>query len=353
DTYADFPKVIFYQNFNISLQEDAKDVLYIEIKGQNLSFGLETQKRYKNHIQLQPSDSAESLHSIFFHFFGEYLKECQAKLKSDSQIVFKGFKKSLKDFQVSTRLEEDISAIETYLWDFFDIKDASLDLSKKASRYFEYIKLTSYFDHLKSIGSSDFIWLASFDNKEWGISFKMRDNELEARYIILQLGQLILFIYDFLFVNEKKHAGEDKMGQLINKPFAVLSDKHELVLYNEEFKELNLSVKRLLETNPGEKVEKNQRNWILKKEFFDFHNKNFSFYFFDELTPFLEKANHPSSQELGIITSSIAHELNNPLAGILAAVEVISLDVDDEHILSEIQEMKKTVIRCKKLVETF
>src|SRR5690606_40810909 len=82
----------------------------------------------------------------------------------------------------STKLDEDISSIETYLWDFFNIKDVTLDLTKKASRYFEYIKLTSYFDHLKT-GNEEFIWLASFENKEWGISLDRKSTRLNSSHV--------------------------------------------------------------------------------------------------------------------------------------------------------------------------
>lgn len=58
------------------------------------------------------------------------------------------------------------------------------------------------------------------------------------------------------------------------------------------------------------------------------------------------------SEELGIITSSIAHELNNPLGGILAALDVIMLDCDDQK-LDSLKDMKSTVLRCEKLVNTF
>lgn len=60
-----------------------------------------------------------------------------------------------------------------------------------------------------------------------------------------------------------------------------------------------------------------------------------------------------SNEELGIISSSIAHELNNPLAGILAAIQVLMLDDLEEEIEQSLIQMKESVSRCQKLVQTF
>ncbi|MBC7427154.1 MAG: hypothetical protein H7336_00995, partial [Bacteriovorax sp.] len=56
----------------------------------------------------------------------------------------------------------------------------------------------------------------------------------------------------------------------------------------------------------------------------------------------------------GIISSSIAHELNNPLAGILAALSLLSLEDDwTPDALSDLEDMKSGAKRCKELVEIF
>ncbi|MFG1494746.1 histidine kinase dimerization/phospho-acceptor domain-containing protein [Halobacteriovorax sp. ZH4_bin.1] len=60
-----------------------------------------------------------------------------------------------------------------------------------------------------------------------------------------------------------------------------------------------------------------------------------------------------SHSELGIITSSIAHELNNPLAGILAAINMLELEEWEEDDLTILNEMKASTNRCKSLINTF
>lgn len=56
--------------------------------------------------------------------------------------------------------------------------------------------------------------------------------------------------------------------------------------------------------------------------------------------------------ELGTIGSSIAHELNNPLGGILSYVQIIKMDLKlDDPLRPDIEEMEKGVLRCRDIVQ--
>ncbi|ASD62480.1 PAS domain-containing sensor histidine kinase [Bdellovibrio bacteriovorus] len=56
--------------------------------------------------------------------------------------------------------------------------------------------------------------------------------------------------------------------------------------------------------------------------------------------------------ELGTIGSSIAHELNNPLGGILSFTQLIKMDMDPQHPLyPDVVEMEAGVQRCKEIVQ--
>jgi two-component system NtrC family sensor kinase len=56
--------------------------------------------------------------------------------------------------------------------------------------------------------------------------------------------------------------------------------------------------------------------------------------------------------ELGTIGSSIAHELNNPLGGILSFVQLIKMDLPKDHALyPDIQEMEAGALRCKEIIQ--
>jgi two-component system NtrC family sensor kinase len=56
--------------------------------------------------------------------------------------------------------------------------------------------------------------------------------------------------------------------------------------------------------------------------------------------------------ELGIIGSSIAHELNNPLGGILSFVQMMRMDLpEDSPHRSDVIEMEQGVLRCRDIVQ--
>ena len=53
---------------------------------------------------------------------------------------------------------------------------------------------------------------------------------------------------------------------------------------------------------------------------------------------------------VGILSEKIAHELNNPLAGIMALSQVLQYDLD-EPLKSDLQEIEKACRRCKHIIE--
>lgn len=134
-------------------------------------------------------------------------------------------------------------------------------------------------------------------------------------------------------------------------PFALFDDQGVLSLHNAKFVNLNLTAKKCLKLKDNEQV-------TLKNELYKVHQLSdggVTLFYFVRVKDFIETETHPdsSSSDLGIITSSIAHELNNPLAGILAALDVILLDFESPEMADNVNQMKDTVNRCKKLVETF
>ena len=56
--------------------------------------------------------------------------------------------------------------------------------------------------------------------------------------------------------------------------------------------------------------------------------------------------------ELGTISSSIAHELNNPMGGMLNFIQLIKMDLDSKNdMYSDVEEMENAAHRCKEIVE--
>jgi signal transduction histidine kinase len=68
----------------------------------------------------------------------------------------------------------------------------------------------------------------------------------------------------------------------------------------------------------------------------------------------LEKQMFESAKmaELGTVGSSIAHELNNPLGGVISFLQLIKMDCPEgDPIRADIIEMEKAGTRCKEIVE--
>ncbi len=56
--------------------------------------------------------------------------------------------------------------------------------------------------------------------------------------------------------------------------------------------------------------------------------------------------------ELGLISSSIAHELNNPLGGIISYLQIMKMDLSQDHpFQTDIRMMNETAMRMKKIIE--
>ena len=57
-------------------------------------------------------------------------------------------------------------------------------------------------------------------------------------------------------------------------------------------------------------------------------------------------------EELGLISSSIAHELNNPLGGILSFLQIMKMELPAQHPFSaDLNMMQETALRMKKIIE--
>ncbi len=142
-------------------------------------------------------------------------------------------------------------------------------------------------------------------------------------------------------------------------PLALINIKGDLVVYNQAFTKLNLSPRDCLNYNDEETIEVGGAFFKLNKveiEKDDFDSYLFLFYNQDMMSsvaPEGQSLKSISSQELGIISSSIAHELNNPLAGILAAIGLLELEDWDSEEEEALNEMKTSAKRCKSLVEIF
>ncbi len=166
-------------------------------------------------------------------------------------------------------------------------------------------------------------------------------NELALEYIQALLRQ---------FIKELNHY--QKHSQILNQSLdqiehgLLLRDNSgEVLWFNEAFKQFNL--------NPTDVAFKNTK---FESEDFDWEVEVINLNPNTKLS-IIYKLEHDksmqSNEELGIISSSIAHELNNPLGGISAALDVLMLDDHEDEMMDSFKKMKETIYRCKGLVQTF
>jgi hypothetical protein len=139
-------------------------------------------------------------------------------------------------------------------------------------------------------------------------------------------------------------------------PIALLSWDGELLQHNSSYAKLGFPPSDCLDLRVREKVVINNIPYnVFRKEVHQLDQPKILFVFFTE-SFFLKSEGNltPTGQELGIISSSIAHELNNPIAGIQAAIAVLLLENNlSEESKQTLGEMKSGAQRCKQLIETF
>lgn len=143
-------------------------------------------------------------------------------------------------------------------------------------------------------------------------------------------------------------------------PCALVTEQGELILHNPSFSKLNLSPAALSRKENLEKVEVDNRVFELNRiEISRSERKQSLLMLISENSSIENQSGNKkedSSEELGIVSSSIAHELNNPLAGILATIAVLELEdewLDDPEVSQALVEMKQSGKRCKDLIEIF
>ncbi len=203
---------------------------------------------------------------------------------------------------------------------------------------------------------NDYFLLLKFKNHEWQseacsleliVTTVLRTIQLQDQQLIKSDGEI-----DFW----------KKIFSKIPYPMAVISAQGDLLIYNESFAKIGILPKECLRFRDQESLELHQQFYKVRRIEFPINLINASYFVFytsenreTQSSPLAKggKGSKGSVDELGIISSSIAHELNNPLAGILAALSLLSLEEWSEDNLVDLDDMRNGAKRCKELVEIF
>lgn len=262
------------------------------------------------------------------------------------------------DLELQLLQVEEIKEWNTHLKNF----------SKKCSTNFQIVILDNIelFEE-NNIDENSLVFKLPFNNLY--IIFKFKQFAMTEQSAIVELClTMILRTLQLKDQNLIRSDGEidfwKKVFSKIPYPMAVISDLGDLLLYNESFAKIGILPKECLRFKDQESIEIFQQFYKVRRLDFPIHLVNVSYLIFYTNDERLEGKNlslkdkvdnrKASVDELGIISSSIAHELNNPLAGILAAISLLNLEEiwsGDE--LSDLEDMKNGAKRCKELVEIF
>lgn len=264
------------------------------------------------------------------------------------------FKKSssVKVFKENSLTKTQIKQLEFYeqmIYKALETNEFNTALDEIQNKIHKKLLVTTSFEIFKE-GYGLYFPLGAAEKQEF-LAFV---DSTEASLMDLYIYQTLVDASNRLQI---KRDGIDVLKELeevfskINIPIAVFDKKQHLVLHNSEFINLNVSVKKVLNLKVNDQVTLGKEVYKVQKVFLN--DGDFTHINFIPVREFLGQTGKPSSEELGIVSSSIAHELNNPLGGILAALNVIELDDHSDETLERIEQMREGVLRCKKLVETF
>lgn len=196
--------------------------------------------------------------------------------------------------------------------------------------------------------------------------FLIQDHpKYSGRFTLLMCDSTEIFKLKYLLyiglrddLNKIYHFGQGKalLEDFLNEssvPLALFNAFDDLIIHNKPFRDMNLLSTETLKLDNGQKIENSNFFYTIKREELVLEGAKFSLIIFLKEISFSDK--YINSDELGIITSSIAHELNNPIGGILSGAEVLlSLspkeNIDERELLDEV---KKSAKRCSALIKTF
>lgn len=210
---------------------------------------------------------------------------------------------------------------------------------------------------IKNIPEDAFVW--KVPHSLILISFKSQKQEVFLAVVLLSylLDSIFRFSKGFAIVQSDvpilfQHALQ------ITDPIALMTEKGDLLYYNDAFSRLSFLPSDCLNLQNDQIVEIQNQFYRFKKYFHMLGELPAWYVFF--LPDVVEKnegnevkEEKKTPEELGIISSSIAHELNNPIAGIIAATSVLELEDWDDDSKESLNDIKEGAIRCKKLIEIF
>ena len=153
---------------------------------------------------------------------------------------------------------------------------------------------------------------------------------------------------------EEQNLDLRKIINLMPIPAILIDEEGEAIEASREFSKLDLLPRQCLEFKNQQVYRCGHGEFIVLKSESKREEDHFCFTYFLKSQNTGRLGSKSMREELGIIASSLAHEINNPLSGILAVVGLLELDIGpDDDRYAQLLEIKNSIKRCSELVRTF
>lgn len=305
----------------------------------------------------------------------KYLTETRRKLFLTNNRI-EGFRKALTAVhkagtiaEIESLLTEALSSVVQTSWIriFFQPQDEVFGQQMKDQQDFEFLKVQLFKEH-EQVGSIFFL-------RARGKKF-LKD-EVEFLNRVAEAVSLALDRIKKLNETEALKEQWDATFTSVSDPILIIDTNYDVIQSNQlgdttETKTQNTKCYELLykRTSPCTDCQRGRDfklNETFNKDLRNFEVLSQSLLLNPDAPPVFVNLYHDTTEqlkmerqilesakmaELGTIGSSIAHELNNPLGGVLSFTQLIKMDLTPEHpMYTDIVEMEKGVQRCKEIVQ--
>jgi hypothetical protein len=347
-----FPQLVFYSDNNLCLprgQSSGDNNFYVKVLSSNLDMFSKLEAE-NDEFSITTVSEIEMSFDLFESVFNKFVFVNRKLILKNTFKNLMNLKKNINMDLLTDSQSVELIEFERSLYSVNTIDDISLIIEESSTKIFK-TKLSIKMEN--EITSNDLSNILELKASSTDIFFINFNSESAQKEIVFALYLSVLERIKLIGSVLSNSAELDTWQGLLNTvdfPIVLFNENSQLVIHNQYFPSLKLSSQVCYTYDHNHEVSL----FGVKYRIIRTHFLGGELFFF---IPKKEKDNHsdkPSSEELGIVSSSIAHELNNPLAGIMAALDVLLLDdYDDEEIVEKFIEMKSGVTRCKKLVETF
>lgn len=349
-----------------SLKSKDRSLLVRPLNRDLLSMGLDQEAEVIAHAVIEADADNSTLQRIIGTWLGMFLLQ---QSSSHEKIAHRNQRALEKEMRQAIKLiAQDLSALGEYLelfgqfldvqgellvrpeWDLIekDLETLARRLDKKKN--WRLLKSGATTENKKD---KQLYWLGQLKGTSLFVENVQRDEgplATVASYLVLHSLRRRLRQWE----EGREEAGPgplvEEAFQLLPLPTLLMGENAEVLQHNTAFVKLNLTPSKVIKFTDMDQVLSKGQTWSVRR--LDLGQRS--------IFTFLPAGRSGSGvgldngQELGIITSSIAHELNNPLAGLLTALDLMSMDDHwDEESRGLLSEMRQGATRCKQLVDTF